>query len=154
RWDRHGPISPYWPASSLMLIKDAQAGYFDNGPTPQPTCPVAPQAPMALDSSSATRVPSRFSSASTLAAAALLAPVARADWGRVTLVGAGPGDPELLTLKAARVLANARVVLYDHLVSNDVLAHVPVTADLIYVGKQSRNHTLPQEGIIDLMVRL
>ena len=77
-----------------------------------------------------------------------------AQWGRVTLVGAGPGDAELLTLKAARVLANASTVLYDHLVSNDVLAHVAPGAELIYVGKQSRNHTLPQEGIIDLMVRL
>ena len=82
------------------------------------------------------------------------APVPRAAWGRVTLVGAGPGDAELLTLKAARTLANASTVLYDHLVSNDVLAHVAPGAELIYVGKQSRNHTLPQEGIIELMVRL
>ena len=82
------------------------------------------------------------------------APVPRAAWGRVTLVGAGPGDAELLTLKAARALANASTVLYDHLVSNDVLAHVAPGAELIYVGKQSRNHTLPQEGIIELMVRL
>ena len=78
----------------------------------------------------------------------------RARWGRVTLVGAGPGDAELLTLKAARVLASAGTVLYDNLVSNDVLAHVAPGAELIYVGKQSRNHTLPQEGIIELMVRL
>ena len=77
-----------------------------------------------------------------------------AQWGRVTLVGAGPGDAELLTLKAARVLASASTVLYDNLVSNDVLAHVAPGAELIYVGKQSRNHTLPQEGIIELMVRL
>lgn len=77
-----------------------------------------------------------------------------AQWGRVTLVGAGPGDAELLTLKAARVLASARTVLYDHLVSHDVLAHIAPDAERIYVGKQSRNHTLPQEGIIELMVRL
>ena len=109
---------------------------------------------MALDSSYASCVKRSLSSAPALAAAALLAPVARSDWGRVTLVGAGPGDPELLTLKAARVLAAARVVLYDHLVSDDVLGHVPPTAQLIFVGKQSRNHTLPQEGIIELMVRL
>ena len=75
-------------------------------------------------------------------------------WGRVTLVGAGPGDAELLTLKAARVLASAELVLYDHLVSDDVLRHVAPGAERIYVGKQSRNHTLPQEGIIELMVRL
>ena len=82
------------------------------------------------------------------------AAVPSAQWGRVTLVGAGPGDAELLTLKAARVLASASTVLYDNLVSNDVLAHVAQGAELIYVGKQSRNHTLPQEDIIDLMVRL
>lgn len=82
------------------------------------------------------------------------AAVPSAQWGRVTLVGAGPGDAELLTLKAARVLASASTVLYDNLVSNDVLAHVAQWAELIYVGKQSRNHTLPQEDIIDLMVRL
>ena len=80
--------------------------------------------------------------------------VPRAQWGRVTLVGAGPGDAELLTLKAARVLASTGTVLYDNLVSNAVLAHVAPGAELIYVGKQSRNHTLPQEGIIELMVRL
>jgi len=76
------------------------------------------------------------------------------EWGRVTLVGAGPGDAELLTLKAARVLASARVVLYDNLVSDDVLRQIPQDAKRIYVGKQSSNHTLPQEGIIELMVRL
>lgn len=76
------------------------------------------------------------------------------EWGRVTLVGAGPGDAELLTLKAARVLASTDLVLYDNLVSGDVLAHVAAGAERIYVGKQSRNHTLPQEGIIELMVRL
>jgi uroporphyrin-III C-methyltransferase len=73
---------------------------------------------------------------------------------RVTLVGAGPGDPELLTVKAARALAAARLVLYDHLVSKAVLALVPPDADLIYVGKESGHHTLPQEGIIDVMLRL
>ncbi|MDD2713814.1 MAG: uroporphyrinogen-III C-methyltransferase [Simplicispira sp.] len=80
--------------------------------------------------------------------------VPSSQWGRVTLVGAGPGDAELLTLKAARVLASARVVLYDNLVSKDVLQHVPADAELIYVGKKTSNHTLPQEGIIELMVRL
>lgn len=83
-----------------------------------------------------------------------LARLAPSEWGRVTLVGAGPGDAELLTLKAARVLASADLVLYDNLVSSDVLGHVAVGAERIYVGKKSRNHTLPQEGIIELMVRL
>ena len=80
--------------------------------------------------------------------------LAPSEWGRVTLVGAGPGDAEVLTLKAARVLASADLVLYDNLVSSDVLGHVAVGAERIYVGKKSRNHTLPQEGIIELMVRL
>lgn len=72
----------------------------------------------------------------------------------VTLVGAGPGDPELLTLKAARALAEARLVLYDKLVSKAVLQLVHPQADLIYVGKQSGHHVLTQEGIIELMVRI
>jgi uroporphyrin-III C-methyltransferase len=73
---------------------------------------------------------------------------------RVTLVGAGPGDPELLTVKAAKALAAARVVLYDHLVGKQVLDLLPRDADRIFVGKESGNHTLPQDGIIELMVRL
>lgn len=86
------------------------------------------------------------------------APVAAAapsaPWGRVTLVGAGPGDADLLTVKAARVLSEASLVLYDNLVSPQVMALVPASAERIYVGKQSSNHSLPQEGIIELMIRL
>lgn len=86
------------------------------------------------------------------------APVAAAapsvPWGRVTLVGAGPGDADLLTVKAARVLSEANLVLYDNLVSPQVMALVPASAERIYVGKQSSNHSLPQEGIIELMIRL
>lgn len=73
---------------------------------------------------------------------------------KVTLVGAGPGDPDLLTLRAARALAEARLVLYDKLVSKEVLKLVNPQADLIYVGKQSGQHVLTQDGIIELMVRL
>jgi uroporphyrin-III C-methyltransferase len=73
---------------------------------------------------------------------------------RVTLVGAGPGDPELLTLKAAKALRAARLLLYDHLVGKEVLDLAPRTADRIYVGKESGHHTLTQQGIIELMVRL
>lgn len=73
---------------------------------------------------------------------------------RVTLVGAGPGDPDLLTVKAARVLREASLVLYDHLVGEEVLALVPASAERIYVGKESSRHTLPQEDIIELMCRL
>lgn len=74
--------------------------------------------------------------------------------GHVTLVGAGPGDPELLTVKAANALRRATLVLYDNLVSKDVLALVPVDADCVYVGKVSGHHSLSQGGIIELMLRL
>lgn len=74
--------------------------------------------------------------------------------GHVTLVGAGPGDPDLLTLKAARVLGQARLVLYDHLVSDAVLALLPRDAQRLYVGKESARHALPQPDICTLMVRL
>ena len=74
--------------------------------------------------------------------------------GLVTLVGAGPGDPELLTVKAARALQQATLVLHDHLVGDGVLDLVPAGAMRLYVGKESSNHTLPQQGIIELMVRL
>jgi uroporphyrin-III C-methyltransferase len=73
---------------------------------------------------------------------------------RVTLVGAGPGDPDLLTLKAARALQNAGLVLYDHLVSQAVLQLLPATAERIYVGKEAAQHTLSQDGIIELMLGL
>lgn len=74
--------------------------------------------------------------------------------GHVTLVGAGPGDPELLTVKAANALRNATLVLYDNLVSKAVLELVPASADRVYVGKISGHHSLSQTGIIELMVRL
>lgn len=74
--------------------------------------------------------------------------------GTVTLLGAGPGDPDLLTVKAVKALQAARLVLYDHLVSPAVLEHLCPTAERIYVGKESSRHTLPQNDIIELMVRL
>lgn len=73
--------------------------------------------------------------------------------GKVWLVGAGPGDPELLTLKAARVLRTAKVVLYDNLVGEGILELLPDAARRIYVGKQEGRHTLPQDQINDLLVR-
>jgi uroporphyrin-III C-methyltransferase len=81
-------------------------------------------------------------------------PAAAAAPGLVTLVGAGPGDPELLTLKAARAIAAARLVLYDQLVSHEVLELLPADAERIYVGKRSAHHALPQEEIIALMLAL
>jgi uroporphyrin-III C-methyltransferase len=83
-----------------------------------------------------------------------LPPVAGARPGQVTLVGAGPGDPELLTVKAARVLREARIVLYDHLIGDEVLDLVPKHAHRIYVGKRAGCHSLSQRAIIDLMLRL
>ena len=74
--------------------------------------------------------------------------------GHVTLVGAGPGDTDLLTVKAANALRNATLVLYDNLVSKAVLELVPASADRVYVGKVSGHHSLSQTGIIELMVRL
>lgn len=74
--------------------------------------------------------------------------------GRVYLVGGGPGDPELLTLRALRVLQKAEVVLYDHLVADGIVALAPRGARRIYVGKQRSNHTLPQEEINRLLVAL
>lgn len=73
--------------------------------------------------------------------------------GVVYLVGAGSGDPELLTLKALRVMQRADVVLYDSLVSEDILDMCAVTAEKIFVGKRRSNHALPQEGINELLVK-
>jgi uroporphyrin-III C-methyltransferase len=75
-------------------------------------------------------------------------------YGHVTLLGAGPGDPELLTLKGAKALSRASLILYDHLVGDEVLAMAPASAERIYVGKESARHALPQDQIIELMLRL
>ena len=73
--------------------------------------------------------------------------------GTVYLVGAGSGDPELLTLKALRVMQCADVVLYDSLVSEDILDMCAITAEKIFVGKRRANHALPQESINELLVK-
>lgn len=74
--------------------------------------------------------------------------------GRVYLVGAGPGDPELLTLRAARILARADALVYDNLVSDGVLALANPAAQRIYAGKRRNEHTLRQEQINTLLVQL
>ena len=73
--------------------------------------------------------------------------------GHVYLVGAGPGDPELLTLRAYRLIQAAEVVLYDNLVSGAVMDLLPASAERVYVGKQSNHHSLPQGEINQLLVR-
>jgi len=72
--------------------------------------------------------------------------------GKVTLVGAGPGDPELLTLKALRVIQEATVLLVDDLVSNEVVAHAQPHARIVYVGKRGGCKSTPQAFIEKLMV--
>jgi len=72
---------------------------------------------------------------------------------RVFLVGAGPGDPELLTLKALRVLRDADVVLHDDLVSADILALAPKSSRVWSVGKRHGAETLGQDAVNDLMIR-
>lgn len=72
--------------------------------------------------------------------------------GKVFLVGAGPGDQGLLTIKAVELLRKADVVIYDRLVSKSILELIPKRAKKIYVGKSSGKHELPQEKINELMI--
>lgn len=74
--------------------------------------------------------------------------------GSVRLVGAGPGDPELLTIKAVRAIEAAEVLVYDRLVSDAVLALVPKGCKRIDVGKQPRHHPVPQEEINRILIQL
>jgi len=71
---------------------------------------------------------------------------------RITLVGAGPGDADLITLKAIKALKTADVVLYDALVNEELLEYAPESSTKVYVGKRSGDHTFSQEAINNLMV--
>ena len=74
--------------------------------------------------------------------------------GKVWLIGAGPGDPELLTVKAARLIARADAIVYDHLVGDGIMDLARPDARRIYAGKEASKHTLPQGSINLLLVRL
>jgi uroporphyrin-III C-methyltransferase/precorrin-2 dehydrogenase/sirohydrochlorin ferrochelatase len=72
--------------------------------------------------------------------------------GTVALIGAGPGDPELLTLKALRLLQSADVILYDNLVDRRILDYARRDAERVYVGKRRKDHGVGQDGIHDLLL--
>ncbi|HEX7833577.1 MAG TPA: uroporphyrinogen-III C-methyltransferase, partial [Thermoanaerobaculia bacterium] len=72
--------------------------------------------------------------------------------GKVYLVGAGPGGVGLLTLRAAELIARADVIALDALVSQEIVARIPKSAEVVYVGKRASAHALPQEQINQLLV--
>ncbi|WP_261816547.1 uroporphyrinogen-III C-methyltransferase [Vibrio gallicus] len=79
-------------------------------------------------------------------------PFSTLDKGTVALVGAGPGDPELLTIKALNMLRQAEVILYDYLVSPEILALAGSDAILVCVGKRAGSHSVPQQKTNQLLV--
>ncbi len=73
--------------------------------------------------------------------------------GKVYLVGAGPGDVELLTLKAYKLIKSADAILYDRLINQEILSLAKPDCELVYVGKEDGKHTIPQEKINKLLLR-
>ena len=73
--------------------------------------------------------------------------------GKVWLVGAGPGDPDLLTIKALRIIESADLILFDNLVSHEIRALFPKAVPAFYVGKVKDNHSIPQQELSSLLVK-
>jgi len=80
-------------------------------------------------------------------------PIPRTKTGKVYLVGAGPGHPDLLTIRAAELLKTAEVIVYDRLIQDEVLALAKPSAEKIFMGKPLGKHCSRQEEIHDLLVR-
>jgi len=74
--------------------------------------------------------------------------------GTVYLVGAGPGDPDLITIKGARLLEKCDAVVYDNLVPDELIVTLPPSVERHYVGKKAARHSLPQDEINQLLVEL
>ena len=81
-------------------------------------------------------------------------PIKTNQYGKVHLVGAGPGDPDLITLKALKLLQSADAIVYDRLANKELLSHAQAHCDLIYVGKKKDQHSLPQDQICELLMLL
>ena len=75
----------------------------------------------------------------------------KANGGKVWLAGAGPGDAGLLTVKAAELIEQADVIVYDALISAELLSRIPHDTETIYVGKHAGNHPVPQEEINQIL---
>ena len=72
--------------------------------------------------------------------------------GKVWLAGAGPGDAELLTIKTKNLLEEADVIVYDSLISVEIMSLIPKEKECIFVGKRAGNHAVPQEGINKILL--
>ncbi|MBR8535130.1 uroporphyrinogen-III C-methyltransferase [Carboxylicivirga sediminis] len=73
------------------------------------------------------------------------------NYGKVWLVGAGPGDADLISVKAVKLLKQADIVLYDYLVNKELLDYCPDSCEMVYVGKKKDKHTFPQEELNELI---
>jgi uroporphyrin-III C-methyltransferase len=74
------------------------------------------------------------------------------EYGKVYITGAGPGDPDLITLKALKRLKEADVVVYDRLIGDELLSFCKSNCELIFVGKESGHHTIEQDKIIEILI--